>query len=67
MAKVKVKALENLYEEDGLHGRGEVFEVEESRAKELGDGVKILKQQKAAKDKMIKGARNKMFRGAKNK
>ena len=57
MAKVKVKALENLYEEDGLHRRGTIFETEEERAKALGSSVKIVKE--AAKDKMFKGAKNK--------
>jgi len=64
MIMVKVKALQNLYEADGLHKIGEVFEASEERVKALGDGVEVVKEEKKAvsdapKDKMIKAPKKK--------
>ena len=57
---MKVKAKIRLFEGGKTYLPGEVFEVDEKRAKALGNSIEIVKEVKEApKDKMVKGKQTK--------
>jgi len=57
---MKVKAKIRLFEGGKTYLPGEVFEVDEKRAKALGNSIEIVKEVKEApKDKMVKGKETK--------
>lgn len=57
---MKVKAKVTLYEGGANYSPGDIFEVDEKRAKALGNSIEILEESKkkevkeAPKDKMVK-------------